>query len=43
MPEFTAFAKRLEDYQSDGLKRAKAIIRKLGQQVTEKSDAVIVQ
>jgi hypothetical protein len=43
MPEFTAFAEKLEGYQSDGVKRAKALIRKLGQKVTEKSDAVIVQ
>lgn len=43
MSEFTVFAEKLESYQSNDLKRAKAIIRKLGQKITEKSDAVILQ
>lgn len=43
MTEFSAFAERLSRYQGSGLNRARAIVRKVGQKLTEKSDAVIVQ
>lgn len=43
MKEFSAFSEKLSRYQNSGLNRARAIVRKVGQKLTEKSDAVIVQ
>lgn len=43
MTEFSAFAEKLSRYQGVGLNRVRAVARKVGQKLTEKSDAVIVQ
>lgn len=43
MTEFSTFAEKLSRYQGVGLNRVRAVARKVGQKLTEKSDAVIVQ